>query len=168
MQTIFYQCLREGINPKTNFETKHLPKPLPTADTNNEIKKTLLKERIKMCIARESQLEENVTQCTDQLQSAINYRSNYEEKSKEKDVLWLLEKLQKETAGLDSLGNKHVNLIKALKAMLELQQGETEGNDNYVRRLKASVEAPNLTGGGHVMISPDLIVKASDPATDEE
>ena len=52
-----------------------------------------------MCIARESQLEENVTQCTDQLQSAINYRSNYEEKSKEKDVLWLLEKLQKETAG---------------------------------------------------------------------
>ena len=51
--------------------------------------------------------------------------------------------------------------------MLELQQGETEGNDNYVRRLKASVEALNLAWGGHVMISPDLIVKASDPATDE-
>ena len=168
--------LREGINPQTDFETKHLPKPLSTADANNEIKKALLKERIKMYIARESQLEENVTklyniiwgQCTDQLQSAIKYQSDYEKKSKEKDVLWLLKKLQKETAGLDSLGNKHVNLIKALKAMLDLQQGETEGNDNYVRRLKASVEALNLAGGGHIMISPDLIVKATDPATDEE
>jgi len=81
-----------------------------------------------MYIARESQLDENVTklynviwgQCTDQLQSEKKYQSQYEEKSKKKDVLSLLEKLQKETAGLDSLGNKHVNLIKALKAMLEL------------------------------------------------
>ena len=53
--------LREGINPKTDFETKHLPKQLSTADANNEIKKALLKERIKMYIARESHLEENVT-----------------------------------------------------------------------------------------------------------
>ena len=99
--------LREGINPKTDFETKHLSKPLSAADANNEIKEALLKERIKIYIAREPQLKQNVTklynvvwgQCTDQLQSAINYQSNYEEKSKEKDVLWLLEKLQKETAG---------------------------------------------------------------------
>ncbi len=52
--------------------------------------------------------------------------------------------------------------------MSELQHGETEGNDNFVRRLNASIEALNLAGGGHVMISPDLIFKASDPATDEE
>jgi len=82
--------LREGTDPKADFETNHLPKPLSAGDASNEIKNAILKERIKMYIARESQLDENVTklynviwgQCTDQLQSAIKYQSQYEEKSK--------------------------------------------------------------------------------------
>jgi len=84
--------LREGADPKADFKTNHLPKPLSAGDANNEIKKAILKERIKMYIARESQLDENVTklynviwgQCTDQLQSAIKYQSQYEEKSKKR------------------------------------------------------------------------------------
>ena len=61
-----------------------------------------------------------------------------------------------------------MNLHKALKAVLKLQQGETEGNDNYVRKPKASVEVLDLAGGGHIMIYPHLIVKANDSATYEE
>ena len=93
--------------------------------------------------------------------------ADFDSKDSDRDVDWLLKQLQKETAGIDSLGNKHVNHIKALRQVVNLKQGSEEDNDSYLKRFCTSVDALKLAGGGHVLTSPDLISKAGTVATDE-
>ncbi len=66
------------------------------------------------------------------------------------------------------MGNKHVNLIKAIKTLVNARQGNDKDEDTYVKRMLSYTESLDLAGGGHVLISPNLINKADAEATAQE
>mmetsp|Transcript_22006 Transcript_22006/g.28311 ORF Transcript_22006/g.28311 Transcript_22006/m.28311 type:complete len:84 (+) Transcript_22006:569-820(+) len=49
-----------------------------------------------------------------------------------------------------------------------MRQGADESDDGYLKRMKANAESLKLAGGRHVMISPNLIIKAGTQATTQE
>ena len=80
----------------------------------------------------------------------------------------VIKELLRETAGINSLGNPHLNLIKALKVFLNMKQGQDESNDSYMKRSKASMDALRIAGGGYVLTSPDLMKIGGSTPTDKE
>jgi hypothetical protein len=134
-------------------------------------------ERIKRYMDKEDKLNVALSklystiwgQCSDQLQAALKYLNDFENKNDDKDIAWLLTELKRETAGIDAMGNTHVNYIKALRATLNLCQGNDESDEKYLKRMNASVEALKLAGSSHVLASPDLIeMSGLNPTKQEE
>jgi hypothetical protein len=160
------ECLvKNGEDPKSRFDKKYMPTSLSSEDEQNDMKVKIQLERIKRYMDKEDKLKAALNklystiwgQCSDQLQAALKYLNDFESKNDDKDIAWLLTELKRETAGIDAMGNKHVNYIKALRATLNLRQGNDESDEKYLKRMNASVEVLKLAGGGHVLASPDLI-----------
>jgi len=107
-------------------------------------------------------------QCSEQLQATVKFLDDYDTKEEGRDIVWLLTQLQRETAGIDSLGNRHITLIKTLRTLINMRQGADEIDDGYLKRMKANAESLKLAGGRHVMISSNLITKAGTKATTQE
>ncbi len=107
-------------------------------------------------------------QCSDQLQATVKFMDDYNTKDEGKDIVWLLTQLQRETAGIDSLGNRHITLIKTLRTLINIHQGDDESDDGYLKRMKANAESLKLAGGRNVMISPNSITKDWTEATTQE
>ena len=88
-------------------------------------------QRYKMYILCESPLEDNMSkayslvwgQCTNALQSLIKGLDNYDEKSNDYDVIWLLTSLKKITSGVDVKANVRVTLFDAIQTLFSMRQG---------------------------------------------
>ena len=115
--------LKYGADPNDTLDVRYEPSDLSATDKKDDIKVRLY---IKKCERYEQKKDELIThtsslydvlwgQCSPQLQSTIKYNEQFETKDEERDIVWLMKELQRETAGIDNLGNKHVNLIKAMK-----------------------------------------------------
>mmetsp|Transcript_11464 Transcript_11464/g.16625 ORF Transcript_11464/g.16625 Transcript_11464/m.16625 type:complete len:104 (+) Transcript_11464:182-493(+) len=98
----------------------------------------------------------------------MKYIDGFDNYKNDKDIVWLSKELKRETAGIDSMGNRHVNYIKSLRMTLNMKQGSEESNESYLKRLNASVESLKLAGGAHVLTSPDLITTVGTNATKQE
>ena len=85
-----------------------------------------------------------------------------------KDIVWLLKELKRETAGIDSLGNPHLNLIRAMKSLVNMKQGQDESDDDCAKRMNANYEALKLAGCENVAKSPELLTKSGTTATKKE
>jgi hypothetical protein len=135
------------------------------------------KEEIRLYVTKKSILASNVNtifakvwgQCSEGLQNMIKYSDEYEVKERAKDVVWLLQELKKVTTGIDALGNKRVTYFNALKAFVNMHQGNNESDDSVLKRAKSAVETLVLAGGRHVLCSPDIMdtVVLNNP-TDQE
>ena len=88
--------------PHEAFKRKHKPKGLSSEEEEDDAEVKMQEQRYKMYILRESQLEDNLSkayslvwgQCTNALQSVIKGLNNYNEKSDDYDVIWLLTSLK--------------------------------------------------------------------------
>jgi len=76
----------------------------------SDIKVKIQSERIKRYVVKEDELKSSLKkvyniiwgQCSDQLQATVKFLDDYNTKEEEKDIVWLLTQLQRETAGIDS------------------------------------------------------------------
>ena len=107
-------------------------------------------------------------QCSEQLKSSIEHLDDFDAKNGDKDIVWLLKELKRETDGTDSLGNPCLNLIRAMKSLVNMKQGQDESDDDHVKRMNANYEALKLAGGEHVAKSPELMTKAGTTVTKKE
>ena len=49
-----------------------------------------------------------------------------------------------------------------------MRQGNTESNDDFLRRFNSNLQTLQLTGGSHILCSPDTIDKVGTVATPAE
>ena len=116
------------------------------------IKVKIQSERIKRHIVKEDELKSSLnklyniiwSQCSDQLQATVKFLDDYNTKEEGKDIVWLLTQLQRETAGIDSLGNRHIALIKTLRTLINMRQGADESDDGCLKRMKTMLNHENL------------------------
>ena len=168
--------VKDGSDPKPNFDANYKPKDLTDEEEKKDLKVKIYLKDYDRYTKLEDEHKDNLKklysiiwgQCSDQLQSAIKYVKDFDLKNNAKDIVWLLRELQRETAGIDSLGNKHVNYIKALKALLNIKQHNDENDEVYYKRMKANIDSLKLAGGKHVLCSPDLVEKTGTTATAQE
>ena len=75
------------------------------------------------------------------------------------DTLWLLQKLNKTTAGVDIKANPYLTLHEKIIILLTTNQGQTESDDEYLSRFNSRPKNMNLDGGAHLFCSPQIIFK---------
>jgi len=82
-------------------------------------------------------------QCTPALQEEVHGEPDYMSKSSTFDSIWLLQSLQKITAGVNKTTNKYHSAFKATKQFYGTQQSPTEGIDEFYNRFE---NAKDLVG----------------------
>ena len=106
-------------------------------------------------------------QCTQALRSTLKGESEYEDKSGSLDVLWLLKKLKKITAGVDAKANPVLVLHEQITSFFSLRQGNTEREDDYLVRFNGKLKSLEMMGGEHIFVSPIILGSTIDAATRE-
>ena len=64
-------------------------------------------------------------ECNDALQSMVAHEKRYEEKERNKDLIWLLETIKEISSVLEKLGNECVIYYNVLKSFVLMQMGNT-------------------------------------------
>ena len=101
---------------------------------------------VKSMFEREKDLTQNLTilwatimgQCTPALQEEVHGEPDYASRYADFDSVWLLQTLQKITAGVNKTTNKYYSVFKATKKFYLTQQSPTEGIDEYYNRFEIS------------------------------
>ena len=163
-------------NPVDNFEDKYAPADLTT---EQEAKPSFVKKwelKYKRFLDHEENLTENTNklyalimgQCTTALQSVIKGDSEYEAKSRTYDALWIFEKVKLFSAGVDTKANPVLTLHEQLFSFLTMKQGQSESDDDYLKRFNSRVKNLELAGGAHIFCSPKTLGKDISLASPEE
>ena len=130
-----------------------------------EMTKIIFNNEIKLYTERERDLTQNLTilwatiigQCTPALQEEINGEPDYIAKSSTFDSIWLLQTLQKITAGVHKTTNKYYSVFKANKSFYATQQTYNEGVDEFYTRFDNAKDLVGLLGADIVDLKPFLI-----------
>ena len=170
------ELLEQRKDPADDI-VKQAPKDLVN-NKDSDVEKWMNLERCKRHMRRLETLENNKQtlyglmwgQCSSGLQEVIKADDDYKKKAKDFDCVWLLEKLNLVSAGVDEKANKYSTLVRAITAFVTIRQGQSESNDSFRKRIEANAVTLELAGGGHVLYSPK-ISEASDknnPKDDEK
>ena len=128
--------------PPTSGETEEEKFVREAENPNrNEMAKMLFNNELKIFTQRKRDLTQNLTilwatimgQCSPALQEEISGEPDYATKSANFNNIWLLQTLQKVTAGVNKTTNRYFSAYKAVKIFY---QGPNEGVDEYLRDLK--------------------------------
>ena len=121
---------QNGLNPtppvEFENETEKFLREADNADRRDEVK-LLYGIQLKSIAERERDLTQNLTilwatimgQCTPALQEEVHGDPDYLSKSSTFDSVWLLQSLQKITAGGNKTTNKYYSVFKATKKVLQ-------------------------------------------------
>ena len=131
--------------PATESTAEQLVRESDNAD-KNEMIKILYNTEVKLYAERERDLTQNLTilwatitgQCTPALLEEISGEPDYITKSAAFDGVWLLETIQKVTAGANKTTNKFSSAYKAAKRFYSTHQSPTEGVDEYYNRFETA------------------------------
>ena len=127
--------------------------------------KSIYQSHLKMKLECLQHIEQNVTilqstilaQCALASQEELSEDPAYLSKSVTFDSVWLLQTLQKITAGVNKTTNKHHSAFKATKAFYLTQQLFTESLDDYYNRFDSAKELVELFDAG--VIDVELLHK---------
>jgi hypothetical protein len=116
------QLVEEQIDPRESFKKNNKPKPLTDEQKKDDIDVMIQTQYLKIYASREFAIKDNMNkiyglfwgQCTHSLQCVIKNGSDFKDKHRAKDVLWLMSKLKEVTSGIDSKSNKRANLHEAI------------------------------------------------------
>jgi hypothetical protein len=142
-------------------ETAKFLREADNADRRDEVK-LLYGIQLKLLAERETDLTQNLTilwatimgQCTPALQEEVHGDPDYSSKSSSFDSVWLLQSLQKITAGVNKTTNKYHSAFKATKKFYSTQQHNTESIDEFYNRFE---NAKDLVG----LFNADIVDLAS-------
>jgi hypothetical protein len=152
------------------------PEDIPTKDKDSQVAIWRKQEEVKAHIKRINTLENNKEtlcgfiwgQCSNALKEIIKGDSDYMEKFKNYDCIWLLKKIKMITSGIDEKANKHKSLIDSITTLMTMKQGQYETNDAYRTRIDSNALTVELAGGRGALCSYTLLGKSHDDATEED
>jgi hypothetical protein len=141
-------------------ETDKFLREADNADRRDEVK-LLYSIQLKSLAERETDLNQNLTilwatimgQCTPALQEEVHGDPDYLSKSSTFDSVWLLQSLQKITAGVNKTTNKYHSVFKATKKFYSTQQNNTEGIDEFYNRFENAKDLVGLFNADIVDLS---------------
>ena len=125
-------------------------------ESENQDRKDMVKiifnNDIKSLSERQRDLTQNLTilwatilgQCTPALREEISSDPDYTSKSVVFDSIWLLQNLQKVTAGVNKTTNRYFSAFKATKSFYNTQQSYTESVDEYFGAVQ-NIKGPCTT-----------------------
>jgi hypothetical protein len=133
----------------------------------HEMAKMLFSSEIKLNAERERDLNQNLTilwatimgQCSPALQEEVKGHPDYIAKSSDFHSIWLLETLQKVTAGVNKTTNMYFSAFKATKKFYLTQQGGHENVDEYYNRFDNATDLVHLFNADIVDIDNLLVVE---------
>ena len=150
-------------------------------DTENDdrqaMAKMLFNEAIKQHSQRIKDLTQNLTilwatilgQCTPALQEDVNGDPDYATRAGDFDSVWLLQTLQKVTAGIHKTTNKYFSAFKAIKTFYNTIQSYNESIDEFFSRFDNSKVLVQLLHSDVIDIEPLLVQeRANDPTVTKE
>jgi hypothetical protein len=171
---------QNGLDPtppvQNENETEKFIREADNADRRDEVK-LLYGIQLKSLAERERDLTQNLTilwatimgQCTPALQEEVHGDPDYLSKSSTFDSVWLLQSLQKITAGVNKTTNKYHSVFKATKKFYSTQQHNTEGIDEFYNRFENAKDLVGLFNADIVDLSSLLTAeKLLDPQATKE
>ncbi len=149
------KIIKKMKDPEAEFEKEHMPTDLTAEEAKSMAKKSIFEQKCKLYVAREQTMKSNKSkiysliwgQCSPGLRAVVQGDKDFETKEEKRDVLWVLEQVKLATAGIDVRANQYENMRQVLLTFLNMRQGETESNDDYLERFKSNAETVKLTGG---------------------
>jgi hypothetical protein len=176
----------------SNIRTEHNLNPIPPDDKeseadkfiresnnndNKEMAKIFFNNEVKSHTERARDLTQNLTilwatilgQCTPALQEEISGEPDYASKAADFDSIWLLQTLQKITAGVNKTTNKYYSAFKAVKSFYTTQQVQGEGIDEFFHKFDTAKDLVQLFDADVVNVR-DILHKErkSDPTATPE
>ena len=156
-------------DPKDDIESKQ-PSDFPDDSKTSEVARWMKLEQVKLHVKRVAVLETNKEtlyalvwgQLSSGLQEVLKGEDDFDIKDSVFDCIWLLSKVKLISAGVDSKGNKHCNLIQALTDFCNVRQTQSESNDSFRKRVESEALTLMLAGGTNALCSLELM-KASNP-----
>ena len=138
-----------------------------------EMAKMLFSSQIRSNAERERDLTQNLTilwatimgQCSPALQEEVKGHPEYIAKSVDFHSIWLLETLQKITAGVNNTTNMYFSAFKATKKFYLTQQGGHENVDEYYNRFDNATDLVHLFNADIVDIEDLLRIERVNDAT---
>ena len=126
--------------------------------------KTLYNHHVKSTSERIQTCEQNMTilwsdiigNCSPSLQEELNGEPDYITKSSTFDSIWLLQTLQKITAGINKTTNKYYSVFKSVKSFFLTQQGFHEPLEEYYNRFDTAKDLVQLFDADIVDLSSIL------------
>ena len=157
------ELLETGKDPESDIIAK-APKDLTGGKEDSKVEEWMNLEKVKIHVKRLQTLGNNKQtlygliwgQCSSGLQEVIKADDEYKAKAKVFDCVWLLEKTNLVSAGVDEKANKYCTLIRAITAFATMRQGPTEPNNSFRKRVEANATTLELSGGAHIMYSPQI------------
>ena len=138
----------------------------------HEMAKMLFSSEIKLNPECERDLNQNLTilratimgQCSPALQEEMKGHPDYIAKSADFHSIWLLETLQKVTAGVNKTTNMYFSAFKATKKFYLTQQGGHENVDKFYNRFDNATDLVHLFNADIVDIDNLLVVERANDA----
>jgi hypothetical protein len=169
-----------SLNPappvEDETETDKFIREADNGDRRDEVK-LLYGIQLKSLAEREADLNQNLTilwatimgQCTPALQEEVHGDPDYLSKSSTFDSVWLLQSLQKITAGVNKTTNRYHSAFKATKKFYSTQQNSNEGIDEFYNRFENAKDLVGLFNADIVDLSPLFAAeKIQDPQATKE
>ena len=182
-ETLSLSAIRKknNLNPlpppkKEESESEQFVRETENTDRRDEVK-VLYNIQVKFKCEREKDLTQNLTvlwatimgQCTPALQEEVHGEPDYMSKSSTFDSVWLLQSLQKITAGVNKTTNKYHSAFKATKKFYSTQQSPTEGIDEFYNRFENAKDLVTLFNADIVDLTSLLADdQKSNPSATEE
>ena len=130
------------IREMTNMDNRDMLK----VRYSHEIKNNA--DRVDVCKQNMAKLWTDIIgQCSPALQEELAGDPKYLQENVSFNSIWLMETLQRFTAGANKTTNKHNSLFKATKQFYLTQQGYQESLDEYYARFDSSRELVHLFNG---------------------
>ena len=182
-ETLSLSAIRKknNLNPlpppkKEESESEQFVRETENTDRRDEVK-VLYNIQVQFKCEREKDLNQNLTvlwatimgQCTPALQEEVHGEPYYMSKLSTFDSVWLLQSLQKITAGVNKTTNKYHSAFKATKKFYSTQQSPTEGIDEFYNRFENAKDLVTLFNADIVDLTSLLAddQKSSPSATEE-
>ena len=152
------------MDPKASIDAEE-PEDLTIEEMKSPVKQWLKQEEVKQHSKRLKALKRNKEklhaliwgQLTHGLQEVVKSDDDFIPSDNSFDCIWLLAKVKLISVGVDSKANKHYKFLEALTSFCTVQQGGTESNDSFRKRLDAAGLTLRLAGGAQVLCNPELI-----------
>ena len=84
------------------------------------------------------------------------------------NIIWLLNKVKKITAGVDKKANPELTLHEYTMDLFTMRQGHTDAYEECLNRFKSRLQNMEMAGGKNLLYSPQLTKQKLNDSSEDE